>query len=55
MKKFDRHFKIGTQVLINETWCKIIEIHETRNWVKVDKWAGFFQRGHILKYKRNIK
>jgi hypothetical protein len=59
MKKFDKSFKVGDNVkfsLDNEIHiCKIKEIHETRNWIKIDGFEGSFQRGDVKKMKNRIK
>jgi hypothetical protein len=52
LPKFNADFRIGTKVLIGDTWCKVTEIHENRQWIKVDKISGSFQRAHVLQYKR---
>lgn len=51
MKKFNKLFKVGTKVLLeNGEWDTVTEIHYTRHWVKLKKFSGSFQRGHILKF-----
>lgn len=52
MKKFNRKFKIGTNVKIMGIpgFQKIKEIHETRNWIKIEGYEGYFQIGHIETY-----
>lgn len=59
MKKFDKSFKVGDNVKFifnNEAHiCKIKEIHETRNWIKIEGFEGSFQRGDIKKMKNKIK
>ena len=52
MKKFDKRIKIGTKVLLEgqTQWLEVIDIHETRKWIKVEGLAGEFQRGHVLKF-----
>lgn len=55
MKKFSKNFVVGTDVLINGQWCKITEIHETKQWIKVDSLAGSFQRNHVTSFKKAAK
>lgn len=52
MNKFEKRFKLGTMVLLQglKEWCRITEIHETRNWIKVDGWMGSFQRAHVIRF-----
>ena len=51
MKRFNKQFKVGTMVLLeNGEWDKVKEIHPTRKWVKLEKIAGSFQRGHIKRF-----
>lgn len=53
MKKFNNNFKIGTKVMCDccKEWHVIKEIHETRNWIKVEKGhGGSLQRNHVLKF-----
>jgi len=50
MKKIENKIQVGTKVFVNGEWCKITEVHETRNWIKTDLWAGSFQRNDIEKY-----
>jgi hypothetical protein len=52
LPKFNADFRVGTKVLISEYWCKVTEIHESRQWIKVDKLEGSFQRADVLQYKR---
>ena len=50
MKKFNKLFKVGTKVIISGEWYSVTEVHETRNWIKVDGLDGSFQRGHVAKF-----
>lgn len=51
MKKFDIRVKPGTKVLIEGFgWCVVESLHPTRKWVKLEGFAGSFQRGHVLKF-----
>ena len=54
MKKFNSSFKVGTKVLMNlageKLWVSITEINEVRNNIKVEGWAGSFQRNHVIKF-----
>ena len=52
LPKFNADFRIGTKVLIGEFWCKVTEVHETRQWIKVDRLQGSFQRSQVLQYDR---
>ena len=51
MKRFDRRVRAGTKVLIDVFgWCVVESVHPTRKWVKLEGFAGSFQRRHILKF-----
>jgi len=53
MIKFNKLFNTKTtRVKVGHLskWFKVIEIHETRNWIKVNGLCGSFQRGHIVKF-----
>lgn len=60
MKKFNKLFVAGqTKVqLSGEYGFRLVkEVHETRNWIKVDGLCGSFQRGHIITFtnKANVE
>ena len=55
MKKFNRLFKIGTHVFINNEWDIVTSIHENRKLIKVQNFLGIFQRGHVAKFSNKIK
>jgi len=51
MKKFNKLFKIGTKVLLeNGEWDVVTDIHSTRKWVRLALYAGAFRREHIKKF-----
>lgn len=59
MKKFNKLFVAGqTKVqLSGEYGYRLVkEVHETRNWIKIEGLSGSFQRGHIISFtnKENI-
>lgn len=56
MDKFNRLFNTNTtKVKINGEWYKVKEIHETRQWIRVEGLAGSFQRNHISQFSnKNI-
>ena len=52
MQRFNKQFKIGTKVLLegNKNFSTVVEVHETRKWIKVNDYNGSFQRVHVTKY-----
>jgi len=50
MKKISKKIQVGTKVFVNNVWCEVTEIHETRVVFKTNYWAGSFQSGHIQKF-----
>lgn len=55
MKRFDSRVRTGTKVLIDVFgWCVVESVHPTRKWVKLEGFAGSFQRRHILKFTNKI-
>lgn len=51
MKKFNATWKVGDLVKIigSDTIARINEIHETRNWIKLEGIGGSFQWAHVKK------
>jgi len=55
MEFFEKEVVVGDYVLLDiGSWAKIKEIHETRNWVKVEGWEGSWQRKHALQISKNL-
>jgi len=50
MKKISKKIKVGTKVFVNNVWCEVTEINDTRVVFKTNHWAGSFQAGHIQKF-----
>lgn len=52
MEKFSKAFKVGTKVHLegDSGYREVMEVHETRKWVRIKGLAGLFQRGHIEHY-----
>ena len=53
MKKFNKNIIAGktkVKILDDNKWYLVKEVHDTRNWVKVEGFGGSFQRVDILKY-----
>jgi hypothetical protein len=55
MKRFNKTWKIGDFVKIigssDKEKFQIVEIHETRNWIKISGISGSFQQSHVKKVK----
>lgn len=53
LPKFNSLFKVGTWVLTvgSSKWMQITEIDPTRQWVKLNEFAGSWQRNHIKRFK----
>lgn len=54
MQKFNKSFipgKTAIQVIGDPdgpfVWRTVTEVHETKNWIKVEGLVGSFQRGHV--------
>lgn len=53
MRKFNRAFNINTTKVKIEGiigWHKVVNIHETRQWINIENYTGAFQRDHIEKF-----
>jgi len=50
MKKFNKSFSLSTKVQLpgEYGYRAIKEIHETRNWIKIEGFEGSFQRANII-------
>lgn len=56
MKKFNKKFKVGTRVLLenHSEFLKIISINDTRVNIKVEGMAGSYQVGHVVKFSNRL-
>lgn len=52
MERFNKKFTTDTKVKIAgiEGWFKVKEVHESRQWIKVDGLGGSFQRNHVERF-----
>ena len=59
MKQFNKNVSLETKVQLpgEYGYRNIKEIHDTRNWIKIEGIEGSFQIGHILGYtnKSNVE
>lgn len=56
MEKFDSRFNTKTTLVMiqgdpdGKVLRKVTEIHETRNWIKVEDLMGSFQRSDVIDF-----
>lgn len=53
MRKFEKNITVGNYVKIAGIgWDRIKEIHDSRKFIKLEKYLGSFQRNHVLQYTK---
>jgi hypothetical protein len=48
MKKFTESMKVGTEVIFAGSTYAVKEVHESRNWIKLDGLEGSFQVDDVV-------